>query len=89
MPGRGDPPVELQPEGLLPHPVWGDERLDREIDPDLPLLRDRLALHLRHGLGQEAEVGIEPHRGDVPVLFGAQEVPGPPDLQVSHGDGDP
>ena len=37
------------------------------------------------GLFQQPAVQVEAHPGDLSVLFGPQQVPGPPDLQVPHG----
>ena len=83
--GRPDLPVQLQPKRLLPNPIRRDERFDRQVDPNILFLNQGLALHLRHCFAEQPEVRVEPHGRDVPVLFGAEEVPGAPYLQVPHG----
>ena len=84
--GGGDPAVEVEAERLLRDPARRHERLHRQVDPQLPLLRHRLALQLLHRLLQDADVGVEPDGGDVAVLLGAEHVAGAPQLQVAQGD---
>ena len=83
--GRRDPPIQVEAECLLGDPPWRHERLHRQIDPQLLLLREGLALHLGHRLLKDPAIRVEPDGRDVPVLFGAEEVPGAPYLQVPHG----
>ena len=81
-----DPAVELEPQRLLRNPSGRDERLHRQVDAQLLLLGDRLALHLGHRLLEDAGVRVEADRGDVAVLLGAEQVAGAADLQVAHRD---
>src|SRR6185295_20193793 len=38
---------------------------------------------------EELRIQIEPHRGDMAMLLGPQEVAGPPDLEVAEGQLEP
>ena len=88
-PAVRDPPVELQAERLLRDPPRRDERLHRQVDPELLLFRHRLALQLGDRLRQDPRVGVEPDGRDVPVLLGAQHVAGAADLEVAQRDLEP
>ena len=83
---RRDAAVEVEAERLLPDPPRRDERLHRQVDPELLLLGKRLALHLGDRLRQDPAVRVEPDRRDVPVLLRAEQVAGAADLQVAERD---
>ena len=87
--GGRDPAVQVQPQRLLRDPPRRDERLHRQVDAELLLLRERLALHLGHRLLQDPAVRVEPDRRDVAVLLGAEQVAGAADLQVAQRDLEP
>ena len=64
----------------------GHEGVLGELDFRVEGRQDLGPLHLLHGLAQHAVVGLEAHRRDVPALLQPQDVAGPADLQVAHGD---
>ena len=59
-------------------------QVDGELGVALPA--DRLAAQFGHRLLEDAGVGLEADRGDVPRLLGPQQVAGAADLEVVRGD---
>ena len=83
---RGQPPVRLQAGVLGRHVVLGQVRVARDVERHGGRRRPGLAPGLGHRLGHQLHVEVVAHRGDVARLVRAQQVAGPPDLQVAHGD---
>src|SRR5918995_3287231 len=85
------PAVEVDAFDLV-HDVLGRQvGIERELDDDGPLLAPLLGLASGGGYGllQQVQVHLEADGRYVPRLLGAQQVSGAPDLQVTHGDGEP
>ena len=60
--------------------------IQRQLDTDLGLLNGDSAGQFGYRLVDHLAVEVVAHRCYVSTLAGPQEVAGPPDLQVSHGD---
>src|SRR4249919_571915 len=81
-----DPPMEVDLERLRRHVRCGDVGVDSRVDPYRPCRDPSPARELRDRLVEHLDVELEPERGDVTRLLGAEEVAGAADLEVAHGD---
>src|SRR5918994_3014709 len=84
------PAVEVYAFDLIHDVPRRQIRVERELHDNWPLLAPllRLALCSRYGFFQKGQVHLEADGRYVPRLFGAEQVPRAPDLQIPHGDGE-
>ena len=85
----GEPLVEREPLGGLGDVVVGQVGGGVHRDDGIDLVLDGLPAKLPHRLLQELQVEVEADHLDLPVLLGAEQVPGPPDLHVAERDLEP
>ncbi len=82
---RGELPVCLEAQPFARHVVVRQVRVDRQLDLHFRGLLLGLAAVFRDGLADQADVEVEADALDMAGLFAAQQVAGPADLKVLHG----
>ena len=80
-----DPLVNIQLLHLIHHIGRGNKSIHIQIHRGGKLLRRTDPLKLLDGIAQHPAVQIIAYRLHMPVLPCSQEISGPPDLQIPHG----
>ena len=81
-----EPAVDVDLQRLRGDVARRHVRVHARVDPHRPRRQPPMTLELGDRLGEHLDVELEPERGNVARLLGAEQVAGAADLEVPHRD---